>query len=101
MPFKKPTHFFLFRLFFSSYKAGETALHSVSGIPQGRNNEDDHVTVVQILLEHGANLTFTTYQVMSQPLVVESKGDYIFIFTIIFTMIALHYRHAVYFNAKV
>jgi len=42
--------------------SGETALHSVSGIPQGRGNEDDHVNVVQILLEHGANLTFTTYQ---------------------------------------
>ena len=64
----------MFLLFFSSYKGGETALHSVSGIPQGRGNEDDHVNVVQILLEHGANLTFTTYQVMSQPLVIESKG---------------------------
>lgn len=53
--------------FFSSLKVGETALHSVSGIPPGRNNEDDQVNIVAILLEYGANLTFTTYQVMSQP----------------------------------
>ncbi|XP_078360679.1 uncharacterized protein LOC144645086 isoform X3 [Oculina patagonica] len=48
--------------------AGETALHSVSGIPPGRANEEDLVNLVQILLEHGANLTFTTYQKKETPL---------------------------------
>lgn len=69
--FIKATQSSLFHLFFRSYQSGETALHSVAGIPQGRGNEDDHVNVVQILLEHGANLTFTTYQVMSLPLVID------------------------------
>lgn len=75
--FIKATQSSLFHLFFPSYQSGETALHSVSGIPQGRGNEDDHVNVVQILLEHGANLTFTTYQVISLPLVIKSKRDVI------------------------
>jgi len=77
MLLSKPLSPLLFHLFFRSYQSGETALHSVSGIPQGRGNEDDHVNVVQILLEHGANLTFTTYQVMSLPLVIKRKGDVI------------------------
>ncbi len=57
------THKSLILLVVFSSKAGETALHSVSGIPPGRANEEDLVNLVQILLEHGANLTFTTYQV--------------------------------------
>ena len=83
MPCQKPTHSFLCHGF-SFHKVGETALHSVSGIPPVRNNEDDHVNVVEILLEHGANLTYTTYQVMSHYLKkvihVESKGNGILFF---------------------
>lgn len=41
-----------------------TALHSVAGIPEGSAGTEDLVNTVQILLDHGADLTFSTYQVM-------------------------------------
>ena len=41
-----------------------TALHSVAGIPKGSAGTEDLVNTVQILLDHGADLTFSTYQVM-------------------------------------
>lgn len=45
-----------------------TALHSVAGIPEGSAGTEDLVNTVQILLDHGADLTFSTYQVCTMLL---------------------------------
>lgn len=47
---------------------GVTALHSVAGIPEGSAGTEDLVNTVQILLDHGADLTFSTYQKRETPL---------------------------------
>ncbi|XP_022786816.1 serine/threonine-protein phosphatase 6 regulatory ankyrin repeat subunit A-like isoform X3 [Stylophora pistillata] len=47
---------------------GVTALHSVAGIPQGTAGTEDLVNTVEILLNHGADLTFSTYQKGETPL---------------------------------
>lgn len=39
-------------------------MHSVAGIPQGTAGTEDLVNIVEVLLEHGADLTSATYQVM-------------------------------------
>ena len=49
----------------------------MAGIPQGKASEEDVVNVVKILLEHGANLTFTTYQVNFISFNGTSWGDII------------------------
>lgn len=51
-----------------NHQAGETALHSVAGVLQGtKAANEDLVKIVRILLEHGANLTLATYQVILIP----------------------------------
>ncbi|KAK2558254.1 Ankyrin-1 [Acropora cervicornis] len=65
---------------------GQTALHSVAAIPPGtKSNPRDIVSIVQLLLESGADLTLTTYNKRETPLHLCSRSGNHEVVEVIFT----------------